>query len=118
MAKKPSSGALRVKLHFQNRPLVDDGMGNEQSGPWETVFSDYAELIPMRGGETVIAARLTGVQPYIVRVRSHTASREISPSWRAVDARNPKRVLNIRTVSDPDEKNAWLDMMTDDGVAT
>lgn len=118
MAKKPNSGVLRVKLHFQVQSLVDDGMGNEQSGPWETAFTDYAELIPLRGGEPVQAARLTGVQPYIVRVRSHTASREVTPSWRALDARNPKRVLNIRTVSDPDEKNAWLDMMADDGVAT
>lgn len=118
MAKKPNSGALRVKLHFQVRPLVDDGMGNEQAGDFSTVFTDYAELIPLRGGEPVQAARLTGVQPYIVRVRSHTASREITPSWRAIDARNPKRVLNIRAVSDPDQTNAWLEMVTDDGVAT
>lgn len=118
MAKKPSSGALRVKLHFQMRPLVDDGRGNEQAGDFATVFSDYAELIPLRGGEPVQAARLTGVQPYIVRLRSHTASREVTPSWRALDARNPKRVLNIRSVSDPDQTNAWLEMMADDGVAT
>lgn len=118
MAKKPNSGALRVKLHFQVRPLVDDGMGNEQSGPWETVFTDYAELIPLRGREPVQAARLTGVQPYIVRVRSHTASREITPSWRVLDARNPKRVLNIRSSADPDQTNAWLEMVADDGVAT
>ncbi|MCR6498416.1 head-tail adaptor protein [Shinella sp. CPCC 101442] len=118
MAKKPNSGALRVKLHFQVRPLVDDGRGNEQSGDWETKFTDFAELIPLRGGEPVLAARLTGVQPYIVRVRSHTASREVTPSWRAIDARNSRRELNIRSVSDPDQTNAWLDMMVDDGVAT
>ncbi len=118
MAKKPSSGALRVKLHFQYKAMVDDGYGNEQAGPWQTIFTDFAELIPLRGGEPVLAARLTGVQPYVVRVRSHTASREVTPSWRAVDVRNPKRVLNIRSVSDQDQTNAWLEMMADDGVAT
>lgn len=118
MAKRPSAGRMRDKLHFQKRTMVDDGMGNEVAGDFTTVFTDVAELVPLRGSEPVQAARLTGVQPYLVRIRSYPASREITPAWRAVDARNDKRVLNIRTVTNPDQKSTWLELLVDDGVAT
>ncbi len=118
MAKRPSAGRQREKLHFQKREMIDDGYGNETAGDFATVFTDFAELVPMRGSEPVISARLTGVQPYIVRIRSCVASREVTTAWRAVDARNDKRVFNIRTVTNPDQKNGWLEFLVDDGVAT
>ncbi|MDX0065903.1 head-tail adaptor protein [Sinorhizobium meliloti] len=118
MAKKPSAGRMHQRLHFQKRPEGEDEYGNPQSGPYETVFTAAAELIPLRGGEPVQAARLVGVQPYTVRIRSCAAAREVTPSWRIVNARNASRVMNIRTVTNPDQKNAWLDLLVDDGVAT
>ncbi|RVK61876.1 head-tail adaptor protein [Sinorhizobium meliloti] len=118
MVKKASAGGMRQRLHFQKREAVDDGAGNEVSGPYETVFTVAAELIPLRGGEPVQAARLVGVQPYTVRIRSCAAAREVTTAWRIVDARNASRVMNIRTVTNPDQKNAWLDLLVDDGVAT
>lgn len=118
MAKKPSAGRMHQRIHFQKRSIVDDSYGNEVAGPFETVFTTSAELIPLRGGEPVQAARLVGVQPYTVRIRSCAAAREVTPSWRIVDARNASRVMNIRTVTNPDQKNAWLDLLVDDGVAT
>ncbi|RVO10977.1 head-tail adaptor protein [Sinorhizobium meliloti] len=118
MAKKPRAGRMHQRLHFQKREAIDDGAGNEVSGPYETVFTAAAELIPLRGGEPVQAARLVGVQPYTVRIRSCAAAREVTTSWRIVDARNASRVMNIRTVTNPDQKNAWLDLLVDDGVAT
>lgn len=118
MAKKPSIGRMREKLHFQKRGEGEDEYGNPQSKDFATVFTEPAELVPLRGGEGVLASRLTGTQPYIVRIHSHQAAREITPAWRAVDARNDKRVFNIRTVTNPDQKNGWLELLVDDGVAT
>jgi len=121
MAKKPTAGRMRELLHFQRQGATPEGepdYGSPQAGDWETVFTAPAELVPMRGGEPVQAARLIGVQPYTVRIRSSTASRQVTPAWRAVDARNPARVFNIRTVTNPDQKGAWLDLLVDDGVAT
>jgi head-tail adaptor len=109
---------MRTLLDFQNRTVEDDGFGNENAGPYATVFSAAAELIPRLGGESVIASRLTGTQPYTIRIRSWADSRQVTPAWRAIDARNPSRVFNIRTIVDADGKNAWLDMLVDDGVAT
>jgi len=118
MVRKASAGRMHQRLHFQKRSIVDDSYGNEVAGPFETVFTTAAELIPLRGGEPVQAARLVGVQPYTVRIRSCAAAREVTTSWRIVDARNASRVMNIRTVTNPDQKNAWLDLLVDDGVAT
>ncbi|SES05553.1 head-tail adaptor protein [Rhizobium sp. NFR03] len=117
MARKPSSGAMREKLHFQQRGTVDDGYGNEVSGPYATVFTEPAQLVARAGGEAVQASRLSGIQPYTVWVRSNERTRSVTPAWRIVDARSP-RELNIRTASNPDGRNGWIEFLVDDGVAT
>jgi head-tail adaptor len=113
-----TAGKMRERLEFQKREMVDDGFGNEVAGDFVTVFTDAAELIPLKGGEPVIAARLSGVQPFIVRVRSSTATRDVTTAWRAIDARNAPRIFNITSVANYDQKNAYLDMMATQGVAT
>lgn len=118
MTDRRGAGKLREKLFFQRRAIVDDGMGNEQSGDWETKFTAAAELISLRGGESVMASRLAGTQPYIIRIRSCAAARDVTPAWRAVDARQQGRTFNITAAVDPDNKNAWLDIMATQGVAT
>ncbi|WP_065091501.1 head-tail adaptor protein [Rhizobium leucaenae] len=118
MATKPGAGGLRSLLHFQVRELVDDGYGNEVAGDFATVFTTAAELIPLKGGEPVIAARLTGIQPFVLRIRSSVSARAVNTAWRAVDARNPTRIFNITAAVDPTNKNAWLEIMATQGVAT
>lgn len=118
MTDPRGAGKLRDKLLFQRREIVDDGFGNEQSGEWETKFTAAADLIPLKGGEPVLASRLSGVQPYIIRIRSCSDAREVTPAWRAVDARNQSRMFNITAAVDPDNKNAWLDIMATQAVAT
>lgn len=114
-----TAGKMRQKLHFQRRgPTFENEYGNEQAGKFETVFSEFAEFIPLRGGEPVIAARLTGTQPYVMRVHSNTNSRQVSTAWRVVDARDPSRVFNITSIVNSDQKNGYLDMMATQGVAT
>ncbi|NEI48652.1 head-tail adaptor protein [Rhizobium leguminosarum] len=118
MTDTRGAGKLRQKLLFQRRAIVDDGMGNEQSGDFATIFTAAAELIPLKGGEPVLAARLSGVQPFIIKIRGCSAARGVTPAWRAVDARNPAKLFNITAAVDPDNKNAWLDIMATQGVAT
>lgn len=111
------AGALRERLEFQKRTTSPDEYGNEQTA-WMTVFTDAAGLTPLKGSETVIAARLTGTQPYIIRIRGSAAARAVTTAWRAVDARNPTRIFNIRSAANFDAKNAYIEFMADDGVAT
>lgn len=117
MATKPGAGRQREKLLFQSPDNVADEYGNEQTG-WADEFMTAAELIPLKGGEPVLAARLSGVQPFIIRIRSCVAARAVTTAWRAVDQRNQARTFNIRSIANMDQKNAWLDIMVDQGVAT
>lgn len=94
---------MREKLHFQARTEVDDGFGNVTSGPFQTVFTEPARLRPGLGSETVQAARLQGVQPYTITIRSSARTRAITPAWRAVDARNASRIFDIKAIANPDE---------------
>lgn len=101
---------MRERVNFQQRGMVPDGSGGQVPGPFSTVFTCAAEYVPLRGGETVVASRLQGTQPYIVRVRSSAATRAVDTSWQIVDSRSSK-TMNIRAVSDPDGKRQWLEFL-------
>lgn len=117
MAKKPSAGAMRQKVYFQRRVEVEDDFGNTVAD-FQTIFTDAAEFIPLRGGEQVTAARLTGIQPFIVRVRSSIASRAVAADWQIVDARSGVVYAITAPPTNQDQKNAWLDMMVTQGRAS
>lgn len=105
---------MRERVSFQQRGMVSDGSGGQVPGPFSTVFTCAAEYLPLRGGEGVVASRLQGVQPYIVRVRSSAAARAVTPAWQITDARTNK-TMNIRAVTDPDGKRQWLEFLAVEG---
>lgn len=112
-----SIGELRERLRFEVRPKrLDDSYGNVE-GPWQIEFVAYARVLPLKGSEPVIAARLAGVQPAVITVRSSKASREVTPSWRAVDVRTGT-IWNIRSSANFDERNRYLTFMAESGVPT
>lgn len=129
MARNPTSGALRGRVHCQRRTVEPDPWGGDpREGDFATVFTCAAEFIPLKGGETVIASRLQGVQPFIVRVRQSTLTRQIDETWRLVDARAPQptvppadpepraRIFAIKAPpTDPDQKRAWLEVLVEQG---
>lgn len=114
MAKRSGAGSLSERITFSRREEVDDGFGNPIAGPWTDQFTEPARLQPRTGSEPVIAARLTGVQPYTLTVRSSTRTREVTPAWRAKNARNGA-LYNIKAITNPDERNAWLEMLITEG---
>ena len=111
-------GALRYRLHFQRRGDLDDGWGNVTpgAGEFETVHTIAAAMRPLRGSESVQAARLEGRQPFVVTVRWASWLINVTTSWRLVDARNETRVLNILSpLADPDGKRQWLEFIAQEG---
>jgi len=102
---------LRDRVHFQQRS--DDG-----DGPFVTQFTVAAGFRPLRGGDEVMGSRLSGVQPYIVTVRQSSQTRQVTPDWRMVDARNEAREFNIRAIADPKSDRAWFELLVQEGVAT
>lgn len=122
------AGRLDKRLTFEAPAPIEDGAGNTVSG-FATQFTTAASVIPMRGGESVFAARLEATQPGIVTIRSSAQARLIDAGWRAVDQRagndqhgKPRAVYQVKeTPRHPVDKmghenRAFLEFMVMRGV--
>jgi SPP1 family predicted phage head-tail adaptor len=112
----PNSGDLRDRMRFEKRASTTDEYGNQSAGDFEAQFTRWAQIMPLRGSEQVIASRLEGVQPVTVRVRWDAQTGGITTDWRAVDARSG-RVYAIKTAADPDRRRRWMEMLCVAGEA-
>jgi hypothetical protein len=118
MPRPSDASALRDKVLFERRALVDDGAGNED-GPWTPLgIERTCALAPTRGGETVIAGRLSGTAMWDCWVRDDSGTRTIRTGDRAVDARDANRVWNVRFSEDMDGTREWRLIQLEAGVAT
>lgn len=111
-----TAGALKHRLRFEARSTVIDDYGNEQ-GDFAEQFVRWAEIMPLRGGETVMAARLTGTQPVIIRVRRDAETRQIEAHWRAVDERTDEVYALKSPPTDMEDSRAYLTIVAEAGVA-
>jgi hypothetical protein len=84
---KRSAGEMIDSYGFESREPVDDGYGNMISGPWTERFVQQAETIFLKGDEQVMASRLEGRQPVMLRLRINKATRSVHTDWRAHDKR-------------------------------
>lgn len=114
MPKRSGAGSLSERVVFQRRVDVDDGFGGTK-GDWVDQFTEAARLVPRMGSEAVISARLQGIQPFTLIVRSNALTRSVTPAWRAVNARSGL-TYDIKTAVNTDERNAYIEMLvTQDG---
>lgn len=112
-------GRFNERLVFQRRTFVDDGYGNKEGGDWEDQFEMRANVRPRLGGETVIAQRLTGLQPLLITVRKCSKSDQIQVGWRAKKAANPTVIYDITSpTTDVTGKRKELEMVAQTGIAT
>lgn len=68
-------------VSFQRRAGTDDGRGNKVSGDFAEVFREWARILPMKGGEGVVEARLSARQPAILAIRATVAAAAINTGW-------------------------------------
>ena len=86
------AGRFRRRVTFQQRAELANGA---RQGPWVDVVTRRADVLPLKGGESVKAQRLEGAQPVIITVRRDALTMSIDNSFRAVDARDPSIRWNI-----------------------
>jgi len=113
-------GALRDRVRIERRADDDagDGAGNYE-GEWETLIETRrARIVPRKGGEQVIADRLTGVSSFDVWMRFDRISAQIRAGDRLVNCNDESRILRIRFAEAMDEPRRWLLLQCDEGVAT
>lgn len=127
MAAPKGAGAMRDRVKFQRRTTVVDDYGNEES-TWADLspaVERACSLEPTRGGETVIAGRLSGTALWDCWVRDDSGTRSVRVGDRAVDVRTlvagavveTTRVWNIRFNEDMTGKRAWRLIQMESGVA-
>lgn len=113
MAKTETAGQLYEKVAFESLGQTDDGYGGTVED-WTEQFSRRAAYTRLRGSEPVLAARLEGRQPTVIRVRADSSTRTITTDWRARDARSGE-VFNIRSVIRTEDRQ-WIDITAESGV--
>ncbi|NGO63953.1 phage head closure protein [Rhizobium daejeonense] len=107
------AGSLKERVSFAVRNEQDDGYGNTVAG-WVEQFQDAAEYTHLRGGESVIAARLENRHPQIIRVRSSSRTRRVTADWRITDARAGAEFAVKDVTASTDGK--WIDFLCERGV--
>lgn len=111
---------LRDRVAFDQRQVVSDGAGNVE-GDFAEEFRRAAQITPRLGGETVMAARLSGRQPATIRVRQDSETRQVNESWRVRNVRDGT-AYQIRSKVDPlqhtAERGMYFDLLCEAGVAT
>lgn len=116
MASGLGAGVLRHRFSIQRNMAEDDWSGHPAEPDWQEFLSVRAGIQFSRGGEAVLAARLTARQPAILTIRNSAAARGILPSDRAVNARTGE-IFNIREQPrEARENRGFLQMLVESGA--
>jgi SPP1 family predicted phage head-tail adaptor len=115
MPKNSGAGQLYQRVAFDKETTGSDGYGGTVTG-WAEQFQCRAGFTHLRGGESVMAARLEGTHSIVMRVRASTQTRAVTTDWRVRDARSGT-IYNIRDIT-PSDDRAFLDVLVQSGVAT
>lgn len=108
------AGALRDRVSFQEEQNVSDGAGGNVT-TWPTQFTVWGGFRPERGAERLQAGRLEGAVAGTLRVRSSSDTRTVTTEWRVeIDG----IAYQIRSITNPDRRNRFLEMTVESGVAT
>lgn len=71
----------------------------------------WCRIQPLKGSETVIAARLTGVQPFVITVPWDPELARMAPSWTAIDEHGGE--YDIKSVANMDEKRQFMELLAE-----
>lgn len=102
---------MRERVTIQENSTTPDGYGGAQDG-WANIASTpivSADVMPVKGREGDDAGRLASVQAYLVTIRYRS---DVTPAnrllWGSVE-------LNIRSVTNRDQKRKYITIEADSG---
>lgn len=95
-------------------PDSPNDYGNTTSA-WVDQGTIAAQFVFLRGGEAVMAGRLQGRQPVVVRVRATALTRSVTPDWRVTDERRGT-VYAVRGVTETPDRAA-IEILCESGAA-
>lgn len=109
---KRCAGDLRHRVTIQQRIAVDDGGGGAAEASWQQFTQAWVGLRPVSARERVHAQHLEHVVTHVATMRYQAG---VLAEMRILYG---TRELNIRGVINIDERNEWLDLLCEEGVAT
>ncbi len=107
-------GALRHRLVIQAERSTGDG-GGGQSDPWAdpvTVATVWGKVEPLTGSERLRAMQIEDRLSHRIVIRHRPG---ITPAMRIVFG---SRVFNIRAAINHEERDRFLELLCEEGVAT
>lgn len=115
MAKQiRGAGQLFESVAFDELNSVPDGCGNQQQSFVEQLQT-RAGYTWLRAGESVMASRLEGQNPMVVRIRANEVSLRIRHDWRMRDLRTGV-IYAIRGITKSPDRG-YLDVLVQSGAA-
>lgn len=110
-----AAGRLNQRITFRSEVQASDGAGG-YGLTWTDLTTVWGSFKPQRGSEKVEAGRLAENLAGVMRIRSSATTRQIAAGYIAVMDGD---TYNIRSVSNPDQRNRFLEMTVErGGVAT
>lgn len=107
-----SASRLRARVILQQPVHTPDGAGGVTRS-WENVATLWAEIQPLRGQEVQEAGRLQGSTTHKVTIRYRSG---VTAAQRFLY--ESTRVFNIRSVMNLAERDEFLELLVEEGVAT
>ena len=102
-------GALRKRLTLQSESFVADGSGGNMA-EWATVAVLWGEILPL-SSTGALSAQSDRRPTHNIRIRCCPAL-GVTTGMRLVDG---SRIFSIRSIVNADERNRWLDLLTEEG---
>ncbi len=108
--KGPGCGALRHRVTIQEEVRVVDAEG-DTTRTWTDVATTSVKIEPLKGLERLRAMQIEDSVTHKVTMRYRSG---VIAAQRLVFG---TRTFNIRSVINREERNLWLELMVDEGVA-
>ena len=80
---------------------------------WQDRGTVWCNVLPLRGGESVMAARMQSRSPVIVTVRAASLTRRITSEWRL---RIDGREYDVKEDPRETQDRAWFEMLAEAGA--
>lgn len=106
--------ALDYHAAFSSRETVETDMGGTQD-EWVAQFIEWAAVKHLRGGESVMQARLASRNPVIITVRNSARARQITSEWQVElrDRTGMRKTYAIKEDPRPTEASGFLEMLAE-----
>ena len=99
---------------FSVRREISDEYGGTRD-EWVPQFTEWADVKYLRGGESVMQARMASRNPVIVTIRNSERARQITSEWQ-VELRSRSGVTKVYQIKEdprPVDGDAMLEMLAE-----